>query len=123
MEAKFDSLYKRAMHAYKSGSYEESERLFRTAVRVKQSYTAPDDPQIAVVYNNLAATLEKRGLPREAEALYQQAIAICEVRLKPDHPRIKHIRTKLQELRSSLFAFPGLPASEPPASPFDEPAL
>ena len=37
-------------------------------------------------YNNLAATLEKRGMPREAEALYLDAIAICKVGLP--HTRI-----------------------------------
>ena len=67
------------------------------------------DAQIAVCYNNLAATLEKRGMPRDAEAMYKRAIAICEAKLRPDHPRIKHIRGKLKQLQASLFSFPGLP--------------
>ena len=109
----FDDLYKRGMAAYKGKAYMEAEDLFREALRVKESFTAPDDPQLAVVYNNLAATLEKRGQPREAEALYHQAIAICEMRLPSNHPRIEHIRKKLTELQSSLFAFPGLAPAAP----------
>lgn len=68
-----------------------------------------DDPQVAVVYNNLAATLEARAMPREAEALYLQAIAVGERTLPEDHPRLKHIRSKLKTLQATLMPFPGLP--------------
>ena len=69
------------------------------------------DASLAVVYNNLAATVEKLGQPREAQALYRHAIAICNESLSPDHPRRKHIEGKLKELEAQLFTFPGL---EPP---------
>lgn len=57
------------------------------------------DPVLASVYNNLAATLEKLGAPRDAEALYVHAIYICEARLPPAHPRAAHIRKKLAALQ------------------------
>jgi hypothetical protein len=114
IEGAYDDAYKRGMAAYKAQSYDEAEALFREALQLKQSLD-PGDPQLGVVYNNLAATLEKRGLPREAEALYLTAIAICERRLPPNHPRIEHIRKKLAELRTTLCAFPGL--APPPAAP------
>ena len=93
------------MKLYKGGEYAEAERLFRHALTICPA----DDPQLAVVYNNLAATLEKRLMPRDAEALYLKAIAICEERMAPDHPRVKHIRKKLAELQATLMQFPGLP--------------
>ncbi|KOO22160.1 hypothetical protein Ctob_001127 [Chrysochromulina tobinii] len=114
IEGAYEDAYKRGMAAYKAQSYDEAEALFREALQLKQSLD-PGDPQLGVVYNNLAATLEKRGLPREAEALYLTAIAICERRLPPNHPRIEHIRKKLAELRTTLCAFPGL--APPPAAP------
>ena len=93
------------MSKYKAGDYATAEQIFRQAL----DHCEHDDPQYAVVCNNLAATLEKRNMPREAEALYVQAITICEARMPGDHPRIKHIRTKLAALRKTLFSFPGLP--------------
>ena len=55
----FDDRYKRGMAAYKGGAYAEAEGLFREALRLKERLTTPDDPQLAIVYNNLAAALEK----------------------------------------------------------------
>ena len=102
----YEAAQKDAMRNFKAGRYEEAERLFRHALTLCPA----DDPQLAVVYNNLAATLEKRLMPREAEALYLQAIAICEEKLEPGHTRTKHIKQKLDALRSTLMAFPGLPS-------------
>ena len=47
--------------------YVEAERLFKLAAKIKQSFCPPDDPQLVVVYNNLAATLDKRGAPAKAK--------------------------------------------------------
>ena len=93
------------MKKYKAGDYSAAHALFQQAL---DSCGDDDDPQVAVVCNNLAATLEKRGMPREAEALYLRGLAICEARLPADHPRIKHIEAKLAALRKVLFSFPGL---------------
>ena len=111
-DAEYEVLQAEAMKRFKAGNYSAAEALFRRALDACPS----DDPQEAVVCNNLAATVEKRGMPREAEALYVRAIAICEERLPPDHPRVKHIRTKLATLREALFSFPGLPQGQVQAS-------
>lgn len=115
----FEEFYRGGLQSYRAGRYEEAEEQFREAL----SRCPQEDPQLAVIYNNLAATLEKRCMPREAEALYVDAITICEARMAPDHPRIKHIRTKLKELRATLFSFPGMDAAPPqrgsPAVPED----
>ena len=104
-EPPYEQAQKAAMRCFKAKQYEEAERLFRQALALCPT----DDPQLAVVYNNLAATLEARLMPREAEALYLQAIGIGEQTLPPDHPRLKHIRSKLKALQSTLMPFPGLP--------------
>ncbi len=45
----------------------------------------PDDPEIHVVWNNLAHALEQRGHLDEAQALYRKAMAAC-----PDDPDYVH---------------------------------
>ena len=102
----FEQLQTHAMRRYRAGAYADAEALFRRALAACPA----DDPQLAVVYNNLAATLEKRDMPREAEELYVRGLAICEQRMPADHPRLKHIRAKLEQLREKLFSFPGLEA-------------
>ena len=101
------------MAHFKAARYPEAERDFGKALKLKEEATPPSErmrnPQLAVVYNNLAATVEKRNSPRDAQALYRHAIAICNnAALPPDHPRVKHIHAKLAELETQLFSFPGL---------------
>ena len=97
-ESAYDVAYRDAMRHYKAGAHAEAEELFRSALEL----CPVNDPQAAVVCNNLAATLEKLERPREAEDLYVRAIGICEAKMAPDHPRLRHIRTKLQALRDTL---------------------
>ena len=100
--------------------YAEAELGFRRALEIKAEILPPHDPQLAVVLNNLASTMEKLGSPREAQALYRGAIAICHASLPPGHPRLKHIQAKLTELELQLFSFPGM---EPPPMPMPGAAL
>ena len=74
-ESQLDQMQAAAMKKYKAGDYSAAHALFQQAL---DSCGDDDDPQVAVVCNNLAATLEKRGMPREAEALYLRGLAICE---------------------------------------------
>jgi len=119
-EGELEEMQAAAMRMYKAGEYARAEVLFRQVLEA-----CPDDSvQFGVVCNNLAATLEKRGMPREAELLYLKGLAHCELRFPPDHPRIKHITTKLQALRKSLFQFPGLGATQSePQSHADQVAM
>ena len=100
--------YRQAMGHFKAARYAEAEQGFRRALELKAELLPPQDPQLAVVLNNLASTMEKLGSPREAQALYREAIVICNASLPPSHPRLKHIQAKLAELELQLFSFPGL---------------
>ena len=100
--------YRQAMGHFKAARYVEAERDFRRALELKSERLPPQDPQLAVVLNNLASTMEKLGSPREAQALYREAIVICNASLPPGHARLKHIQAKLAELELQLFSFPGL---------------
>ena len=74
--------------------------------------------QIAIVLNNLASTLEKLAEPREAELLYERALTLAAAALEKDDARVAHIRLKLDRLRGSLFAFPGLQRKASPQVAF-----
>ena len=100
--------YRQAIGHFKAARYAEAEDGFRRALELKAELLPPQDPQLAVVLNNLASTMEKLGSPREAQALYREAIVICNASLPPSHPRLKHIQAKLAELELQLFSFPGL---------------
>ena len=116
--AKLEQMQAAAMKRYRAGDYVAAERIFREAL---DFCGEKRDPRVGVVCNNLAATLEKRGMAQEAEALYLRGLTICEDCLPPDHPRIKHIDAKLAHLHKMLTN-PGSPPptgmsnlSQPPA--------
>ena len=56
-----------ALSLFKSGKYKEAELSFRQAIQLRQEEADWEDDGAAIIFNNLAATLEKLRAPREAE--------------------------------------------------------
>lgn len=67
--------------------------------------TAKDEQQLAVLCNNLAATMENLNSPLEAEELYLRALDLCRQHMPPGDPRMNHIQGKLNRLKAAPFAF------------------
>jgi hypothetical protein len=67
--------------------------------------TAKDEQQLAVLCNNLAATMQNLNSPREAEALYLRALDLCRRHMPPGDSRMAHIQGKLDRLKAEPFAF------------------
>jgi hypothetical protein len=67
--------------------------------------TSKDEQQLAVLCNNLAATMENLSAPREAETLYLRALDLCRRHMPPGDPRMVHIQGKLDRLKAGSFAF------------------
>ena len=60
-KARFEGAYGAAMRKYRANDFPAAADLFRHALSV----CPPTDQQLPVVYNNLAATMEKLSQPRE----------------------------------------------------------
>jgi len=67
-------LYGLATLADNKGNLEESERLYRRALAIRERVLKPDNPEIAFNLNGLAYTLTNMGRSDEAEKLYLDAL-------------------------------------------------
>lgn len=80
------------------GHYDESERYFRQALEIDQSWYGSDHPQTAWQMSRLAQTLGSEGKFDEEEKLLQQALPIEERAYGTVHPKVAIILNLLAGL-------------------------
>jgi tetratricopeptide (TPR) repeat protein len=85
------------------GHYQESEKLLKRALELREKSLKPDDPALATSLNNLALLYAAQGKYGEAEPLHKRALATLEKALGPEHPQVA---TNLSNL-ASLYADQG----------------
>ena len=68
--------------------HNESERLFRRSLQIREAALGPDHASLVQTINGLAAVCYARGDLDGAEPLFQRALSITEKRLGPQHPDI-----------------------------------
>jgi tetratricopeptide (TPR) repeat protein len=68
--------------------YAEAEPLLREALTRRESKLAPNDPEIAIVLNNLASLLKTTNRLAEAEPLMRRALTLDEAVYGPEHPNV-----------------------------------
>jgi tetratricopeptide (TPR) repeat protein len=78
--------------------YAEAEPLYRRALAIGEAALRPDDPELAILLNNLASFLQKTNRLGEAEPLCRRALEISEKTLGPDHPVVATRLNNLAEL-------------------------
>ena len=75
-----------AVYLWQSGHYALAEQMFQTCLtRVKKS-KGDEDPDYAILLNNLALMLHEQGKYEEAEGLFRQALEIDERTIGREHP-------------------------------------
>lgn len=67
-----------AMYVYQRGQYEESEQLSEKLLAVHERTFGTEDPDIIVIFNNIAGLYRARGRYDHAEQLYLLALRRCE---------------------------------------------
>jgi tetratricopeptide (TPR) repeat protein len=80
------------------GHYQETEKVLKRALKLREKSLKPDDPALAASLNNLAVLYKIQGKSAEAEPLYQRALAINEKALGPEHPDVAVSLYNLAEL-------------------------
>ena len=89
-----------ALHQAK-GNCAEAERLYRSALAIKEKVCGPEHPEVGVTLNNLAVLCKSLGKYDEAGQLYRQALAILEKTLGPDHPDAGACRSNYATMRGA----------------------
>ncbi|MGC1649203.1 MAG: tetratricopeptide repeat protein, partial [Candidatus Sulfotelmatobacter sp.] len=78
------------------GDLDQSEKLYRRALAIKEKLLGEDSPDAALTLNNLGALLTRAGRPEEAAGLLQRAVTILHDQVAPDHPHLALARTNLE---------------------------
>jgi CHAT domain-containing protein/tetratricopeptide (TPR) repeat protein len=68
--------------------YEESERLFRSALEIRDRFYGPVDPRVADVLYYLAEALRLQFAWEESKELHQRALSIFQGRYEDEHPDV-----------------------------------
>ncbi len=68
--------------------FEESEKMFRQGIELREKAGATDDPEFASMLSNLANSLSEQHEYDEARRNYDRAIRVWTHTLGPDHPQI-----------------------------------
>jgi CHAT domain-containing protein/Tfp pilus assembly protein PilF len=96
-----DLLVEALLRGGKAGEV-ETESLARRALALRESLSAPDDPEIARSLNGLARVHGERGEYREARPLYERALAVRERALGPDSLEVSASLNNLGILMKNL---------------------
>jgi tetratricopeptide (TPR) repeat protein len=80
------------------GNYQETEKVLKRALKLREKSLKADAPALAASLNNLAVLYKIQGKAAEAEPLYQRALAINEKALGPEHPDVAVSLYNLAEL-------------------------
>ena len=81
-----DYLDREGVAALDAGNYPKAQAALEKALQLREAHLSPDDADVGVSLNSLAALYRATGRYAEAEPLYQRAITINEKALGPGHP-------------------------------------
>jgi tetratricopeptide (TPR) repeat protein len=82
-------------------AYAQAETVFRRALAICEKVLDPEDPDVAMSLNNLAALYNNQGQYGKAEPLLQRALATVEKALGPEDPDVAISLNNLAELYRS----------------------
>jgi tetratricopeptide (TPR) repeat protein len=86
-ESKRQHLYHRLAWAKEGqGKYREAIEFYEKAVEIKKKTLAPNDPSLAMSYNNIGNVHQNMSDYPEALSSYEKALAIQQQSLSPNHP-------------------------------------
>lgn len=69
-----------------SATYKEAEALYKRILEIIEELNGTEDPEIAIILNELAHLYNKQGRYKEAEPLFKRALEIMEEKLEMKHP-------------------------------------
>jgi len=75
--------------------YADAERSYRRALAIGEDALGPDDPEVALVLNNLAVNYKRQDRIPEALDCLRRSLAIREAKLGPDHPNVALVLNNL----------------------------
>jgi tetratricopeptide (TPR) repeat protein len=100
-----EALSRSAGRLLKDGKVDEAEKLFRSALAIRERINGPDDPETARCLGNLAFATMKQGKNKQAEDLFMRALSIRERALGPNHLDVARVHHDLGLLYLSEGAF------------------
>lgn|GEM_PF-5347913 len=83
-----EKLIRLGEEAYSLRRWEEAERVFRSAIALREKALGPWHLTLAADLNKFASVVAARGKMEEAESLYRRVLAIREKGLGVDHPGV-----------------------------------
>lgn len=97
-----DILNRLALVTAARGEYAKAEEWQRAALAAREAYLAPDDPVLAITYNDLAEACFPQGKLEEAENRLQAALRIQKSRLARLDPQLARTRNNLAALLAAM---------------------
>ncbi len=83
-----ERLLRQGEAAYRERRFEDSERLFRSALVLREKKFGPWHPTLAADLNEFALVVAAQGKLDEAESLFRRVLAIKEKNLGAEHPGV-----------------------------------
>jgi tetratricopeptide (TPR) repeat protein/transcriptional regulator with XRE-family HTH domain len=83
-----DVLQKTALYLLNCGRDQQTERLYRRALRIREQILGPEHPRVADSLMGLGSFYCEHGAYGQAEGLYRRALHIREQILGPEHPQV-----------------------------------
>ncbi|MEO6810190.1 MAG: tetratricopeptide repeat protein [Isosphaeraceae bacterium] len=80
-----EALSRSAERLFKDGKVDEAEKLFRSALAIRERTHGPDDPETARYLSNLAFATMKQGKGKQAKDLFMRSLSIRERSFGPEH--------------------------------------
>ncbi|CAF4284820.1 unnamed protein product, partial [Rotaria sordida] len=68
------------------GDYSKAVEFYKKTIKIKEKALSPDDPDLALSYNNISAVYYHMGDYSKALEFYKNALKIYEKALPPNHP-------------------------------------
>lgn len=75
----------------RAGDYGTARSFLQDAFTIREKILEAEDPDLAVILNNLAALYDAKGKYAEANPLHNRAYAIMKARLGTAHPNTKTV--------------------------------
>jgi tetratricopeptide (TPR) repeat protein len=99
---KLEALNQRIGKLFEQGKYQEAIPLAEKAVEIARRLRDPENPEIAIVLNNLARLYEEMGEYAKAEPLYRQVLSIFQSVFGPENPDTATILNNLALLYKKM---------------------
>ena len=84
------------------GAYSKALLSYEKALEIQQKTLPPNQPALAVSYNNNGLVYENMGDHVKARSFFERAVGIAQQSLLSDHPNVKKCRNDLDRIRKKF---------------------